>query len=74
MELESSNGLIHLMSVEFKVVRIGDKVVQVTTNSPLLTNWEPDLPLVSTERTSSTIYDMPDEQARDHLTILMLQR
>ena len=62
------------MSVEFKVVRIGDRVVQITTDSPHLSDWTGDIPLVSTERGSTSIYKMPDEQAETHLIQLHLQK
>lgn len=61
------------MSVEFKVVRLGDKVVSVSTNSPDLQDWIGDIPLVSTEVGSTSIYQMPDDHADHHYTLLMLQ-
>ena len=62
------------MSVEFKVVRLGDKVVSVSTNSPHLGDWTGEIPLVSTERGSTSIYQMPDDQAKQHFLFLMLQQ
>jgi hypothetical protein len=62
------------MSVEFKVIRLGDKVVSVSTDSPHLRDWSGEIPLVSTERGSTTIYKMPDDQAEQHLLFLMMQK
>ena len=61
------------MSVEFKVVRLGDKVVSVSTNSPHLDDWTGEIPLVSTERGSTSIYQMPDEHAEHHYKVLKIQ-
>ena len=62
------------MSVEFKVVRLGDKVVSVSTNSSHLDDWTGDIPLVSMERGSTSIYHMPDDHADHHYLLLMLQK
>ena len=62
------------MSVEFKVVYLGNRLVSVSTNSPYLDDWIGDIPLVSTERGTTSIYNMPDEQADHHYMILMLQK
>lgn len=62
------------MSVEFKVVRLGEKVVSVSTDSPHLEDWTGELPLVSVENGSSSVYQMPDDHAKHHYTLLLLQK
>jgi len=61
------------MSVEFKVMMLGDKVVSVSTDSPHLEDWQGDIPLVSLERASVKIYQMPDEHAKHHYHLLLIQ-
>ena len=60
--------------VDFRVVRLGDLVVSVSTSDPDLSNWESELPLVSTERGSSSTYQMPDDQAKYHYLLLLIQK
>ena len=60
------------MSVEFKVTWMGEKVVSVSTDSPHLKDWQGEIPLVSTERASTSVYRMPDEQAQHHYNILLI--
>ena len=60
------------MSVEFKVVWLGSKVVSVSTSSPHLPKWEAELPLVSREVSQSSQYEMPDDQAKLHYNLLKI--
>ena len=62
------------MSVEFQVSRIGTKVVSIKTDSPHISDWEGEVPLVSTEMASTSTYTMPDDQAKDHKVFLILQK
>lgn len=61
------------MTVEFKVMYLGNKLVSLTTDSPHLPAWEGDIPLVSLERASFKIYQMPDEHAENHYNLLLIQ-